>query len=405
MFIKRNISEELDCAINRSPVVFLAGARQSGKSTLLAKHCKNRGYEFISFDDLTMLATAQNDLVSFFAGIKKPTVIDEVQRIPDLFLAIKYYVDRKRVSGTFVLTGSANPMLIPKLSDSLAGRMEIITLYPFSQGEIQGNKETFIEKIFAQNFAEIEATHLELQEIKQKIVIGGYPLAINKSHRDRNMWFNSYLTTILQRDIKDIADIEGITTLPNLLKLLASRCSNLLNNAEISRASGIPASTLKRYMILLEILYLIIPVQPWSSNLSKRLVKSPKIYLVDSGLLIHLLGGNIDDQHIAGQAFENFVVTELLKQITWSKKECSLYHYRTESGYEIDSILEDKQGNIVGIESKNKALLSSTDIKGLRHLQEKLGDKFKAGIVIYSGKHKLCLGENIWAVPISALFS
>jgi len=407
-FLQRNISEKLEKTLKRSPVVLLTGARQTGKTTLVKQLCQHKGYSYITFDDLRYLSAAQNDPISFISNLELPVILDEIQRVPELFLSIKKVVDENRKPGMFALTGSANPLLIPNLSDSLAGRMEILELFPFSQGEIVGKKETFIEDLFSKNFSKLKSDTNTRKTLCKRLITGGYPPVINRDIEGMIAWFNSYLTTILQRDVQDLAKIEGLSQLPNLLRLIATRAGGLLNVSELSRSSGIPSSTLHRYLTLLQTLFMISFLQPWSINLGKRLVKSPKVYLIDSGILLHLLKTDeeklFSDTHAFGKAIENFVVTELLKHASWSKIEVSVFCYRTQTGIEVDIVLEDNSGNVVGIEIKGSETVIYNDFKNLQQFQSIVGKSFIGGIVLYAGQEVIPFGNNLWAVPISSLW-
>lgn len=406
----RNITSPLLEALSDTPVVFLNGARQTGKSTLVQEIIhKQYQARYLSFDDPSMLAAAKNDPVSFINGIGEPVILDEIQKADELFPVIKLAVDSNRIPGKFLLTGSTNILLLPTLSESLAGRMQILTLYPLSQGELHQRKEKFIDHLFDRNYKfPTQPSHETRQSLIKKICNGGYPEAISRSSKRQKTWFDSYLTTILQRDIRDIANIEGLTQIPNLLKLLATRTSGLLNLSELSRGIQIPHTTLKRYLTLLETTFICFNLPPWSNNLGTRLVKSPKIYLNDTGLASALLGLNEsrleEDGMLLGRLLENFVIAELQKQRTWCEAQPHLYHFRTTTGQEVDCILEDARGHCVGIEIKASATISPSDIRGLETFENLYGKRFIRGVVLYSGKDVIPLRKSITAVPISRLF-
>ncbi len=408
--IKRNITDNLLEALSDSPVVLLNGARQTGKSTLanwLSTRLHNARY--LTMDNATVLAAAQLDPEGFLAGIQGNVVLDEIQRIPELFRAIKFEVDRNRRPGRFLLTGSANILLLPRLSESLAGRVEILTLWPFSQGEIQGVKENFMDEVFAKNTPSFIQIKSDKTGIINRIVSGGYPEAIKRSApARRKAWFGSYITTILQRDVRDISNIEGLTAMPRLLSLLAARTSSLLNFAELSRSSGLPQSTLKRYMTLLETTFLITLLPAWSGNLGKRIVKAPKLFLTDTGLASYLLGLNeqrlSSEGQFIGPLFENFVIMELIKQSAWSKTEPQIFHFRTQTGLEVDIVLEDSEGKIVGIEVKASTSLNVKDYYPLRILSESVGKKFHRGILLYRGTEPVPFGHNLFALPVQTIW-
>jgi predicted AAA+ superfamily ATPase len=409
--IYRNITLRLTEALSDSPVVLLNGARQTGKSTLtqwIASEIHSARY--ITLDDAGILAAIRHDPEGFISGLSEGNVVlDEVQRAPELFLAIKAAVDRNRRPGRFVLTGSANVMLLPRLSESLAGRMEIITLWPFSQGEKESIKEGFVDAIFEDTVF----SQLKIKEgrdsIIQKIITGGYPEALyRKTAARQKAWFSSYITTILQRDVRDLANIEGLTIMPRLLSLLSARTASLVNFAEISRSIGLPQSTLKRYMTLLETTFLVQTLPAWFTNLSKRIVKAPKLILNDTGLIAHLIGLNEErmktDAGIFGQLLENFVVMELRKQISWSRAQPQIFHYRTQTGREVDIILENADGKVVGIEVKASSTITGREFNGLRTLSEAIGKRFQRGIVLYTGPENIPFGPNLNALPVSYLW-
>lgn len=406
----RHITPSLLEALSDTPVVFLNGARQTGKS-FLARWLAATAHpaRYLTLDDAAVLAAAGGDSTGFIAGLEGPVVLDEVQRVPGLFLAIKAVVDRDRQPGRFLLIGSADVLLLPELADSLAGRMEVLTLWPLSQGEIEGRVEGFIEAVFAGKLPGMSgagAPHLALLE---RIHRGGYPeLQTRTSPRRRAAWFNSYVNTLLQRDVRDLAHIEGLTAMPRLLSLLAARAASLLNFAELSRSTGIPQTTLKRYISLLETTFLVQYLPAWSGNLGKRLVKAPKLLLSDTGLLAHLLGidlgAGIPYAERLGPLLENFVVMELRKQAAWNRRRVQLFHCRTQTGREVDIILEDAAGHVVGIEVKATAAVGTGDFKGLRALAEDLGDRFHRGIVLYTGSETIPFGARLYALPVESVW-
>lgn len=402
----RFLSEQLIAALEDTPVVFLRGARQTGKSTLacqIGESVSPRRY--VTLDDAVVLAAAREDPVGFLAGLSGPVTLDEVQRAPDLFPAIKAEVDRSRRPGRFLLTGSANVLLLPRLAESLAGRMEILTLWPFSQGEIRGGREHFIDRLFAGEPPPAAGP----SEAARIVLTGGYPPAVERTSPDRRRaWFGSYLTAILERDVRDLAHIEGLTTLPRVLALLAARTASLVNFAELSRGLGMPQTTLKRYMALLEATFLVSFVPAWSSNLGKRLIRTPKLFLNDTGMAGYLLGADEErlgrEPALRGAVMENFAVMELRKQAGWSKARPELFHYRTAGGQEVDLVLENAAGEIVGIEVKASATVTGHDFRGLRALMETAGDRFRGGAVLYTGTSSVPFGPRLHAVPVASLW-
>lgn len=405
---KRHIFLKLEKALKRSPVVLLNGARQVGKTTLALEFLSQKGYSYQTFDDEILFLTAQENIVGFVNGLQKPVILDEVQRIPEIFRTIKLDVDRNRVPGNYFLTGSANPLLIPTMGDSLAGRMEIIDIMPLSQGEIYGKQDFFIDRVFSKEPLQSPQVHITKEELYKRILTGGYPLVQHTSEEDFNAWMRSYLSLLLQRDIRDLASVERLTEFPNLLKILASRAAGLMNIAAIAREIKLNAKTVERYLALLQAIFIITPLKPWSANLTLRFVRSEKLYFVDSGLLAYLLGINLqramNDSILMGKIMENFIVSELRKQATWNNTEVELYHFRTSDEIEVDIVLEDRAGNIVGIEVKNSQTVTSSDFKGLRYLQEKVGKAFVKGIVLYAGVQTITIDENLQMVPINSLW-
>jgi hypothetical protein len=406
---QRNIETCVRDALLDTPVVLLNGARQTGKTTLALKLASELSRRYVTLDDATILSAAASDPQGFIRGLGQEVVIDEVQKVPSLFPAIKLDVDSDRRPGRFLLTGSANVLLLPRMSESLAGRIEIISLMPFSQGELNGREERFVESLFNPELdteSLISEPEINLPEL---IVKGGFPeIHRRAAHQRRQAWFSSYITTILQRDVRDLSNIEGLTEMPRLLAILASRVSGLLNMSELSRSSGIPNSTLKRYMSLLEMTFLYQPLPAWSANLGKRLVKSPRIQLVDSGLVCHLAGcdaGRLaEDTTFKGHVLECFIATELQKQISWSKLNVSAYHYRTATGQEVDVVLEDSRGRLVAVEIKSAASAGRKDFQGIERFAQTVGDRFLRGVVLYAGDNAVPFGERLHALPLSSIW-
>lgn len=407
--LTRNITSNLLDALADSPVVLLNGARQTGKSTLVKSlAAKEHPARYLTLDDVSILSAIHHDPQGFLAGLNGPVIIDEIQRAPELFVSIKAEVDQNRQPGRYLLTGSANILLLPKLSESLAGRMEILNLWPLSQGELEGIREGFVDALFADNLPSFQPSVDDRGSLLERIIRGGYPEAVGRgSEPRRRAWFGSYLTTILQRDVRDLANIEGLTELPRLLSLLATRSAGLINFAELSRTSTIPQSTLKRYMTLLETTFLVQHLPAWSGNLGKRLVKAAKLVLNDTGLMAHLLGATSErmvSEGLIGPLLENFVAMELRKQITWSEIQSQMFHWRTQTGQEVDILLEDARGRIVGIEIKASATVGSKDFKGLKALAEVSGERFLRGVVLYTGRESIPFGRSLYALPVNALW-
>ncbi len=404
---QRHLESQLRAALADTPVVLLNGARQTGKTTLVKQVADGRKATYLTLDDAATLTAATADPTGFVQGHDGLLVVDEVQKAPQLLPAIKKTVDVKRKPGRFLLTGSANVLSLPKVSESLAGRMEVLTLWPLSQGELRGHRERFVDAVFGDKSLRI-GKHAQF-DLGRLIVGGGYPEAVARKDAERRAsWFGSYITTILQRDVRDIAHIEGLVEMPRLLSLLAARSSGLMNISEVSRASTLSHTTLRRYLALLELTYLLRLLPAWSTNLSKRLVKSPKVHLVDSGLAAHLAlhdrGALSRNDPLFGALLETFVVAELSKQASWSLVRPSLYHFRSAAGREVDVVLEAGGGRVVGVEVKASASVNENDFAGLRTLAAEAGKKFVRGVLLYGGDTVLPFGDGLIAVPISALW-
>lgn len=408
---RRNIAPLLREALQDTPVVLLNGARQTGKSTLVGSgELGDYNARYLTLDEAGVLAAAESDPAGFLSGLEGPVILDEVQRSPGLFPAIKVEVDRDRRPGRFLLTGSANVLLLPRLAESLAGRMEIMTLWPLSQGEIEGVKEGFVDAVFSGDPLPIGDDPGGTSNLHERLLRGGYPEVLSRSSESRRRaWFDSYITTILQRDVRDLSNIEGLTQLPRLLSLLAARSASLVNYAELSRSASMPQSTLKRYVSLLEATFLVRTLPAWSSNLSKRLVRSPKLLLCDTGLISAMQGLNAkrlaSDPVLMGPLLENFVAMELRKQSAWSNTQPQIFHFRTQTGQEVDLVMENAAGRVVGVEVKSSATVGSRDFRGLRALAEASGDRFLCGIVLYTGKTAVPFGDNLHALPVSSLWN
>jgi predicted AAA+ superfamily ATPase len=411
--LHRHLTGRVLEALADTPAVLVNGARQTGKSTLVhSAEFAGQNRQYLTFDDPGILAAAKRDPNGFVAGLNMPITLDEVQHVPEIFSVIKAAIDRKRQAGHFLLTGSANVMLLPKLSESLAGRMEVLTLWPFSQGELHRVRESFVDTLFSQKLVGwtgkiATVTRDELLEIA---LAGGYPLAIaRQSATRRDAWFQSYVMTMLQRDIRDLANIADVTAVPRLLSVVAARAGGLLNFADLSRSVALPQTTLKRYFALLEGTFLVQLLRPWARNLGKRIIQTPKVYLNDTGLLAYLLGATVDrleaEGNLAGAVLENFVLMELRKQSTWSTTQPDLFYWRTASGQEVDVVLEDRAGRVVGVEVKAAATLSANDVRGLQALATAAGKHWVRGVVFYTGTEVIPFSANLHGVPMSRLWS
>ncbi|MBI3508441.1 MAG: ATP-binding protein [Chlamydiia bacterium] len=408
--LKRNIVPELQAYLKLMPVVLLTGARQTGKTTLIQSITEHSSIPLYTFDDEFTLSNAKRDPSGWLQSLPKPVVIDEVQRVPEIFLPIKQDVDQNRKPGRYLLTGSANPLLLPRLSDSLAGRMGIVNLYPFSQGELHQLRETFLSSLFGEGWhpaQEIEA--LPVAALHQIVLKGGFPTVQPLQDLvDVNRWVRSYLQTIMERDVRDIANVAGLRDFPRLFHLLATRSAQLLNHADIARSLDMVQTTLHRYMRLLETLYFVFLLPAWYTNLGKRFTKSPKIHVCDTAILSQLIGIDAprlqEDPRLFGHFLESFVFSEILKQKSWSSFPFEMYHFRN-GDFEVDLVLEKPDKTMVGIEIKSSRQLDTDDWKGLKHLQELNPKHFKRGVILHLGNRIEQLSDHLWALPIQMLWT
>lgn len=402
-FAKSRIEE----ALSDTRVVLISGPRQSGKTTLAADIASDRT-PFLTLDDATVLRSAVNDPVGFVRGLDR-AVIDEVQRASDLLLAIKNAVDDDKTAGRFLLTGSANLMTIPKVADSLAGRMEVVRLLPLSQAEILGTKSNFIDRAFAAE--KPGAGHMIVgDELIETVLSGGYPEARGRKRWGRKQdWYHGYLDAIVQRDVRDVAQIEQLAMMPKLLAVLAEHSGQLVNYSGIGATIGLNHVTTQKYMRVFENLYLVQMLQPWFTNRLKRQTKSPKLHFLDAGLLAAMRDVSLDvvarDKTGFGPILETYVFSELRKIATWSEQRCSFSHFRDKDRNEVDIVLENRRGEIVGIEVKSSATVSSGDFSGMRRLAEACGEKFIQGLVLYDHDQTVPFAKNMFAAPLSSLWN
>ncbi len=404
----RPLKNKILQSLKVSPVTLLVGPRQSGKTTLIKEIAQEVGMDYITFDTLKQLSAAQEDPEGFVRALKKPVVLDEIQRALEITLPIKQLIDEKRIPGFFGLTGSANPLTSPALNDSLAGRMFILNMWPLSRGEILQKPSNFLELAFDPHVEFSPAPRWEKEEIVDVLSMGGYPDAILLEASLRDLWFDNLLTTIIERDVKDIGDIARPRDLVKLLNILAARPSNLLNLSELSRVASIPYSTLNHYMALLEALFLIVRLPAWHVHRTKRLIKMPKLHFCDTGLLINQLRIAkemiLTNGRLLGYLLENFVFLELKKLASWSLLPIDLYHFRTQTGDEVDLVLKNRAGQIVGVEIKASETISPEDWKGIDILEKEVEDKMVRGIILYPGSEVVRFRHNRIALPLTTLW-
>lgn len=402
-FVKDRIQE----ALTDTRVVLISGPRQSGKTTL-ATDIAADDIPFFTLDDATVMTAATEDPVGFLRGLER-AVIDEIQRAPELLLSIKTEVDKDKSPGRFLLTGSANLMTVPKVADSLAGRMEVVKLLPLSRSEIQGAKSTFLDNAFNGAAPTIDTTIIG-DDLIEMVLAGGYPEALDRRRWARRQdWYHGYVDAIVQRDVRDIAQIEQLAIMPKLLSILAEHSGQLVNYSGAGGAINLNHVTTQKYVRVFESLFIVQTLQPWFTNKLKRLTKSPKLHFLDAGLLAALRGISPDvvrkDKTSFGAILETFVFSELQKMATWSEQRCSFSHFRDKDKNEVDVVIENRRGEIVGVEVKSSATVSTGDFSGIRKLAEACGDRFVQGIVLYDHDQVVPFAENMRAVPLSCLWS
>ena len=393
-------------ALKDTPVVMVNGPRQSGKTTLVRDLVAGKR-AFFTLDDETVLEGARQDPTGFMRGLDH-TTIDEVQRAPDLLRAIKRSVDQDRRPGRFLITGSANLLTLPTVSESLAGRMEVVTLLPLSPAEIRGRRPAFLRR--ALTGALVRPPEVMIGDaLVHAVLTGGYPEMLRRGESGRRQaWAREYVRAIVERDVRDIADVERLDQMPRLLRVLAHHSGHLTNFAQIGGQNGLDDKTTKKYVAILEQLFLVRRLEPWFRNRLKRLVKTPKLHVLDSGLLAALLGATAErivrDRSIFGPLLEAFVFSEVLKQGTWLDEACTLSHYRDKDQDEVDIVIENETAGLVGIEVKAAATVNARDFKGLRKLADATGGALRLGLVLYDGEHTVPFGERLFAAPVSCVW-
>jgi predicted AAA+ superfamily ATPase len=406
--VPRKAGPLVTVALSDTRIVTLNGARQAGKSTLARLAAQASPNALVRLlDDPATLRAARDDPAGFVEhdGL---LIIDEVQLAPELFRSIKVVVDTDPRPGRFLLTGSAQVLALRQLPDALPGRMEIVELWPFSQGEIDRGPDAFIDAAFARGPGLSRTSTLRKRDYLERVVRGGFPEAVRRSPRRRAAFLDSYLTNLIERDVGELATIERRGDLRRLLALLAGRSGGLLVPATLAAASGIPRTTLNRYLALLTAVFLIKEIPAWSTSQTQRAIGTPKLAFVDTGVATHLIGQDAtrldEPDGAAGPMMETFVLMELARQLTWCSERARLYHYRTKEKVEVDAVLETPDGRVVAVEVKAGATVRTEDLAGLRHLRQRLGSRFVAGYVLYTGQQTLPFGDRLRAVPIDALW-
>ena len=403
----RRIEPRIAEALLDTPVVLLAGPRQAGKTTLVRQIAEQQGLRYLTMDDQLTLLSAREDPVGMVRSLDR-AVIDEIQRAPELLLAIKKSVDEDRRPGRFLLTGSANLMALPTVADSLAGRMETLSLLPLSQSEIGSRSGNWIDSAFAGHILEAEQPALG-SDLIERVLRGGYPEAISRASAKRRVtWARQYIDAIIQRDVHDVAGIEKLDQLPRFLRALAQTAGQMCNYTQLGAQVGLDGKTASRYIGLFEQMYLLKRIDVWARNRLNRVVKTPKLQFIDSGLLTALLNLNNEevqrDRTRFGNVLETFVFGELLKHASTAEGDYHLLYYRDADKFEVDVVIENGAGLIVGVEVKASATVKERDLRGLKKLASLAGGQFKMGVLLYDGVETMPLGDGIWAAPLSTLW-
>ena len=405
---ERHIAPFLLEALQDSPAVLIHGPRQCGKSTLAREVGLRAGYDYISFDDDVARLAAMDDPAGFVSDLPPRVIIDEIQHVPDLFSTLKLTIDRRREPGRFLLTGSSNLLLLPTLADSLAGRMQVLRLHPFSQPELERRGPEFLEALFARNFETRTVRRLG-SELADRIVAGGYPPALLRpAGRRRANWYIDYVDAVVQRDVRDLARISAFDVLPQMLRLAAAQTSNLFNLSALGAPFRQTLPTINDYFALLERVFLVQRLPPWHSNRLSRLIKTPKLHVSDTGVTCGMLGTDAatlrGDRQLLGQLLETFVLQELRRQAASHPHPLAFFHYRDKDKVEVDIVIDAGSRGLVGVEVKAGATVRKDDFRGLRKLQRSEPGRFVAGVVLYDGEMCVGFGDGLFAVPVRFLW-
>ncbi len=367
-----------------------------------------RGYRYITFDDDAVRTAARRDPIGFVAGLPRRSILDEVQRVPEIFTSLKAAIDLQRSFGRFILTGSANVLLVPTLADSLAGRMGLLRLHPLAQCELSRRRPRFLDVLFKGSFRTTLARPPGA-ELSQHIVAGGYPAALaRRAPARRRAWYRDLVETQIQRDVRDVTRIHSFEALPRLLALAAAHTARLINVSDLASPFRISRQTIHEYVTVLERIFLLERLAPWHSNRLSRLVKTPKLHMADTGLACALMGidaAALDkDRQRLGPLLETFTLQELRRQASWRAEPVEFFHYRDRDDFEVDIVLEQGSFAVAGVEVKAAATATDADFRGLRKLRDAAGSHFTAGVVLYDGSATIRIDDKLFAVPLRQLW-
>ena len=410
LLLRRAIETRYRETVSSRRVTVVTGPRQAGKTTLVSAQLA--GGTLRSLDDQGVLDAARADPTGFVTSGARPLVIDEVQRGGEpLVRAIKAEVDRDPSPGQFVLTGSSNFLTVPTISESLAGRAAFLEVWPFTQGELAGTSDSFVDAAFAGTdaLAHYQPSALARRELYERLCIGGYPEVQRLPARQRPAWFRDYLRTTIERDVVEMSGIRKVAEMGQLLRLFAARTGCELVMQSVIEDSALERQAVYDHRAWLETIHLVTTVPAWSRNLTRRVKRHPKVYLTDPGLAVSLLGRTpaaLEDptEPATGQLVETFVFAELRRQLTWANVDVSIFHWRDRAGAEIDLVLEASDGRVVGIEVKAGQTPRTDWFRWLARMRDAIGEAFLGGIALYTGGNVLSFGERLLAVPITALW-
>ena len=420
-FVKRRLSE----ALAYSPAVLIQGSRQCGKTTLalmetapdelpqgVAQATLSRdwiqGLAYVSFDDEAVRTSAEADPMGFVADLRERVILDEVQRVPRLFSALKQEIDRGRSPGRFILVGSSNVTQIAELADTLAGRLETVDLYPLAQCELEREESDFLDTLFGGRFGVTRSERLGAS-LAERIEAGGYPAALQRpAGRTRIAWYRDFLKSMLDRDVRDLGRHGLLEVLPRLMAAAAAQTARLFNASDLAAPFEVSRPTIREYARLLERVFLVDRLQPWHNNRLSRLVKTPKLHVSDTGLACVALNANASrltaDRSLLGQLLETFIFQELRRQASWNDEHMEFFHYRDRDDAEVDIVIERESGGVAGVEVKASSTVRMSDFRGLRKLAKAAGERFAGGVVLYDGEMSTTFGDGMYAVPVRRLW-
>jgi len=416
-------------ALADSPAVLIHGPRQCGKTTLAriayppqylqwsdgtvmqwddGEPLEFNNVNYVTFDDDVARDAAETDPIGFVNDLPDKVILDEVQRVPSIFTALKMAIDRERIPGRFLLTGSSQVLLVPKVSDSLAGRVEIIRLHPLAQCELLGQPPVFLDRLFSCEFKGPQLPRSS-DRLVDRIVAGGFPAALARStERRRRNWYTNYVETQLQRDVRDIAHISDHEAMARLLGIAATQTARMYNLLDMSETFSLSRPTIGKYVEILERIFLVERLPAWQNNRLKRSVKAPKLHVCDTGIGCAMIGAKSEslkkDRDLLGQYLESFVFQELKRQSSWYGEPLSFYHYRDKDKVEVDLVIEKGSISVAGVEVKASSTVRASDFRGLRKLKHSAGDRFAGGVVLYDGERCWSFGDGLTAVPIRMLW-